>query len=214
MLPISQGYALLILRSKGQRPRSRDMVNYKWFPDYNWLCNQPTVMKLHTHAPHESRMCPIDFEVQRWRSWGNDDWKCFLDWNWLCNQHETVIWNFIHLLPMSQGCALLISGSKGQRSRSWRISVWKRFLDHKWLCNPYPLMIMKLHTPSPYKWRMCLIDFGVQGLWLLGIENSKGCSMLIQRVFATRLYASLIQPLQFTCNFIICIADLIWFAEK
>ena len=34
-------------------------------------------------------------------------------------------WNFIHLLPMSQGCALLILGSKGQRSRSWRMVIWK-----------------------------------------------------------------------------------------
>ena len=46
-------------------------------------------------------------------------------------------WNFIHLLPMSQGCALLILGSKGQRSRSWIIDVWKWFPDHNWLCNPY-----------------------------------------------------------------------------
>ena len=46
-------------------------------------------------------------------------------------------WNFIHLLPMSQGYALLILGSKGQRSRSWIIDVWKWFPDHNWLCNPY-----------------------------------------------------------------------------
>ena len=31
---------------------------------------------------------------------------------------------------------------------------------------------------------MCLIDFGVKGLGLLGIENSQGCSMFIQRDFA------------------------------
>ena len=28
-------------------------------------------------------------------------------------------WNFIHLLPMSQGCALLILGSKGQGHGAW-----------------------------------------------------------------------------------------------
>ena len=42
---------------------------------------------------------------------------------------------------------------------------------------------------------MCLIDFGVKGLGLLGIEIRQGCSMFIQRVFATRLFASLMHPL-------------------
>ena len=54
---------------------------------------------------------------------------------------------------------------------------------------------MKLHTPAPYESRMCLNDLEVKGLGLLGIENSQGCSMLIQRVFATRIFASLMQPL-------------------
>ena len=69
-------------------------------------------------------------------------------------------WNFIHLLPMSQGCALLILGSKGQRSRSWIIDVWKWFPDHNWLCNQP--MIMKLHTLTHHESRMCPIDFGVK----------------------------------------------------
>ena len=42
-------------------------------------------MKLHTLAPHESRMCPVDFEVKRSRSCGVGDWKWFPDHNWLCN---------------------------------------------------------------------------------------------------------------------------------
>ena len=65
LLTMSQGCALLILRSKGQRSRSWHMVIWKWFPDDNWLCNQPMIMKLHTLTHHESRMCPIDFEVKR-----------------------------------------------------------------------------------------------------------------------------------------------------
>ena len=44
-------------------------------------------------------------------------------------------WNFIHLLTMSQGCALLILRSKGQRSRSWCMVIWKWFPDDNWLCN-------------------------------------------------------------------------------
>ena len=65
LLPMSQGCALLILGSKGQRSRSWRMVIWKWFPGDNWLCNQPMIMKLHTLTHHESRMRPIDFEVKR-----------------------------------------------------------------------------------------------------------------------------------------------------
>ena len=58
-------------------------------------------------------------------------------------------WNFIHLLTMSQGCALLILRSKGQRSRSWRMVIWKWFPDDNWLC--YQPMMMKLHTLTPHE---------------------------------------------------------------
>ena len=56
-------------------------------------------------------------------------------------------------------------------------------------------MIMKLHTPAPYESRMCLIVFGVKRFGLFEIENSQECSMFIQRVFATRLFESLMHPL-------------------
>ena len=96
---------------------------WKWFPDDNWLCNQPMIMKLHTLTHHESRMRPIDFEV---KGQGHGAW---LFENGFRTITDSVInlwsWNFIHLLPMSQGCALLILGSKGQRSRSWRMVIWK-----------------------------------------------------------------------------------------
>ena len=62
------------------------MVIWKWFPDDNWLCNQPMIMKLHTLTHRESRMRLIDFEVQRSRSWRMVIWKWFPDDNWLCNQ--------------------------------------------------------------------------------------------------------------------------------
>ena len=201
---MSQGCALLILGSKGQRSRSWRMVIWKWFPDDNWLCNQPMIMKLHTLTHHESRMRPIDFEVQRSRSWRMVIWKWFPDDNWLYNQpmimklhtlthHESRMrpidfevkgqghgawlfengfrtitdsvinlwsWNFIHLLTMSQGCALLILRSKGQRSRSWRMVIWKWFPDDNWLCNQP--MIMKLHTLTHHESRMRPIDFEVK----------------------------------------------------
>ena len=88
LLTMSQGCALLILRSKGQRSRSWCMVIWKWFPDDNWLCNQPMIMKLHTLTHHESRMRPIDFEVKRSKVkvMVMVIWKWFPDDNWLCNQ--------------------------------------------------------------------------------------------------------------------------------
>ena len=65
LLPMSQWCALFILRSKCQRSRSWSMVNCKWFPDYNWLCNQAMIMKLRTLTPNKLRMRPIDFDVKR-----------------------------------------------------------------------------------------------------------------------------------------------------
>ena len=89
MLPMSQGCALFISGSKGQRSRSWGIDDWKWFPDHNWLCNPPitSIMKLHALAPHESRMCPLvsGSKGQRSRSWGIDDWKHFPDHNWPCN---------------------------------------------------------------------------------------------------------------------------------
>ena len=49
--------------------------------------------------------------------------------------------NFIQRLPMSRGCALLISRWKGQRSRSQCIDNWKWFMS----------------------WRMCPIDLVSKG---------------------------------------------------
>ena len=54
-------------------------------------------------------------------------------------------------------------------------------------------MIMKRHALSPYVpyW------FWGQGhgVPVLGIENNQGYSIFIQRVFTTRLFASLVHPL-------------------
>ena len=154
---MSQGCTMLILRSKGQRLRSWGMVNYKCLLDYNWLCNQPMIMKLHTLTPHESRMHPADFEVK-----GQGHGAMMIE-NGFRAITDTVIhlwsWNFIRLLPWVKDVPYWF---RGQRSRSWGISDWKQFLDHNWLCNP-PI-IMKLHTPAPYESRMCLINFGVKVL--------------------------------------------------
>ena len=68
-------------------------------------------------------------------------------------------WYFIQRLPMSKGCVLLISGSKGKRSRSQCIDYWKWFMLHN--CFPFT-PIMKLHTKTPHELRMCPIDLGAK----------------------------------------------------
>ena len=58
---MSQGCVLLILGSKGQGHGLSMFENgFRTITD----CNPPMIMKLHTLAPHESRMCPIDFGVK------------------------------------------------------------------------------------------------------------------------------------------------------
>ena len=156
LLTMSQGCALLILRSKGQRSRSWRMVIWKWFPDDNWLYNQPMIMKLHTLTHHESRMRPIDFEVQRSRSWRMVIWKWFPDDNWLCNQPMIMK---LHTLTHHESRMCPID-FEDKRSRSWRMVIWKWFPDDNWLCNQP--MIMKLHTLTHHESRMRPIDFEVK----------------------------------------------------
>ena len=72
------------------------------------------VTKLHRHIPHVSRMCPIDFRVKRsgqGHSAGISE-NCFK----CITAFPLHLWshNFTYRLFMSQGCALLISRSKGQ----------------------------------------------------------------------------------------------------
>ena len=47
------------------------------FPAHNCFPFTPIIMKLHMQTPHESRMCPIDFEVKRSRSQCMNYWKWF-----------------------------------------------------------------------------------------------------------------------------------------
>ena len=119
MLPMSQGCTLLILRSKGQRSRSWGLVNCKWFPDYNWLCKSTYVHETsYTYSPWV-KDTPYWIWGQKVKGQGHGAWLIV---NGFLTITDSVInlwsWNFIHMLPMSQGCTLLILRSKGQRSRS------------------------------------------------------------------------------------------------
>ena len=138
---MSQGCALLILRSKGQRSRSWRMVispppvKPEGTIGLHSVC-QSVRQSVCLSVRHTSFRTITDYVINLWS------------------------WNFIHLLTMSQGCALLILRSKGQRSRSWRMVIWKWFPDDNWLCNQP--MIMKLHTLTHHESRMCPIDFDVK----------------------------------------------------
>ena len=96
------------------------------FRTINWLYNQPMIMKTsYTYSPWV-KDAPYWFWGQKVKGQGHGAW---LFENGFRTITDSVInlwsWNFIHLLPMSQGCALLILGSKGQWSRSWRMVIWK-----------------------------------------------------------------------------------------
>ena len=128
-------------------------------------CNPP--MKLHTPAPYESRMCPIDFGVkkdERYRTLVIEQW--FPDHNWLCN--PPMIMKFHALAPYESRMPYCLTC---QRCSSWGMYDWKWFLNLSPLCNPP--MIMKLHTTAPSESRMCPIDLGskVMGYLELKIVN-------------------------------------------
>ena len=152
---MSQRCALLILGSKGQRSRSWRMVIWKWsteimVADLNLLGSVGGPVLLQQYFQYAFICCPYMLPL--------------LFENGFRTITDSIInlwsWNFIHLLTMSQGCALLILRSKGQRSRSWRMVIWKWFPDDNWLCNQP--MIMKLHTLTHHESRMCPIDFEVK----------------------------------------------------
>ena len=114
---MSQGCALLILRSKGQRSRSLRMVIWKWFPDDNWLCNQPMIMKLHTLTPHESRMCPIDFGVKR-------------------STVKVMAHGYLKMVHRNNGCRFEFVGVGGGPV------LLQQYFQYAFICCPYMLPLL------------------------------------------------------------------------
>ena len=117
LLTMSQGCALLILRSKGQRSRSWHMVIWKWFPDNNWLCNQPMIMKLHTLTPHESRMCPIDFGVKR-------------------STVKVMAHGYLKMVHRNNGCRFEFVGVGGGPV------LLQQYFQYAFICCPYMLPLL------------------------------------------------------------------------
>ena len=124
------------------------------------------IMKLHTKTPHEVRMCPMDFEV---KCQGHN---ALITENGLCCiialPFHLLSWNFIQRLPMSRGCALRVSGSKGQRSRSHCIDYLKWLLVYN--CFPFTSAFIELHTQIPSESRICPNDIGIKA-WRVWIRK-------------------------------------------
>ena len=127
---MSQGCALLILRSKGQRSRSWRMVIWKWFPDDNWLCNQPMIMKLHTLTPHESRMCPIDFGVKR-------------------STVKVMAHGYLKMVHRNNGCRFEFVGVGGGPV------LLQQYFQYAFICCPYMLPLLFHLIPNIISWHPC-----------------------------------------------------------
>ena len=220
---MSQGCALLILRSKGPRSRSWRMVIWKWFPDDNWLCNQPMIMKLHTLTPHEFVGVV----------WGPVLLQQYFQYAFICcpymlpllfeNGFRTITdsvinlwsWNFIHLLTMSQGCALLILRSKGQGHGAWLfengfrtitdsvINLWSwNFIHLLPMSQGCALLILGSKGQRSRSWRMVIwkwsTEIMVADLNLLGSVGTCIASAILSVCFyMLPLYVA---PLVSVCN--------------
>ena len=109
-------------------------------------------------TPHEPRICPINFEVQRSRSQCINNWKWFPAHN--CFPFTPIIMKLHMQTPHeSRMCPI---DFEVKRSRSQCINYWKWFPAHN--CFPFTPIIMKLHMQTPHESRMCPIDFEVKRL--------------------------------------------------
>ena len=187
LLPLSRGCALLISGPKGQGHgliviengvrTITDSVIRLW--SWNFI-----------HLLPMSQGCVL--LILRSRSWETDDWKQFPDYDWLYNL--PMIMKLHTPAPFeSRSCGdrvvkLLACGARGPGLDSrplhlnfqrlviscLQVAIWLKYRWNRRKSSIQP-------TNKRYESRMCLIDFGVKGLGLLGIESS----MFIQSVFAS-----------------------------
>ena len=148
---MSQGCALLILRSKGQRSRSwRMVIFWKWFPDDNWLCNQPMIMKLHNLTHHESRMCPIDFGVKR-------------------STVKVMAHGYLKMVHRNNGCRFEFVGVGGGPV------LLQQYFQYAFICCPYMLPLL-LHRWFHFRTVYLMKDgkaVNYNGSEIIGLINLK-----------------------------------------
>ena len=143
-LPMRQEWALSTSGSKGQRSRSQCIDYWKWLMLHNCFPFTSIIMKLHTKTPLELRVCPVDVRVK------GQGHNALIAENGFCCivalSSHLKSWIFTHRLPMSWGCALLMSGSKGQGHNAliiengfWRIIAFPVHLQSSNLTHRFPV---------------------------------------------------------------------------
>ena len=130
------------------------------FPAHNCFPFTPIIMKLHMQTPHESRMCPIDFEVQRSRSQCINYWKWFPAHN--CFPFTPIIMKLHMQTPHETRICPIDFEVK--RSKSQCINYWKLFPAHNYFL--FTPIIMKLHMQTPHESRMCLEKLSPRGVFV------------------------------------------------
>ena len=119
----------------------------------------PIIMKLHTQTPHESRMCSIDFGVERSRSQCIDYRKWFMLHNFFSftiiiiklhtqTTHESRMC-YIMKLHIKAELMMWTNDFWLQRSKSQYFGYWKCVMAHN--CFLFTSIIMKLHTQIPHE---------------------------------------------------------------
>ena len=132
---------------------------------HNCFPFKPIIIKLHTKNPLEGRMCPMD--VGRFMSW-----------------------IFTHRLSMNWGCAILMSGSKGQGHNALIIE------NGFWRITAFPLHLRSANFSHTFPMSQ---GYALMTLWVK--KNLGSLNLLPQGVFV-----SLGQPLMTT----ICQTVQIW----
>ena len=104
------------------------------FPAHNCFPITPIIMKLHMQTPHEARMCPIDFEVQRSRSQCINYWKWFPAHN--CFPFTPIIMK-LHMQTPHEARMCPID-----------FEVWKKInLDHNFWTKSDRALILHIFIP-------------------------------------------------------------------
>ena len=146
-----------------QRSTSKCIDNWKWFISHNCFPFTHIIMNFIQRLPMSGgcALLILGFKGEVHHASITENELCCI----IAFPLHVSSWDFIQIIHMSWVYVLLILGSKSQRSKSKCIDYWKWFTKcmlHN--CFPFTHIIMKLHTKTPYEFRMCLLDFGVQRL--------------------------------------------------
>ena len=126
---------------------------------FNWLCNPPLVIKLHTHAPNESSIhtCVLLILGSKSQMSRSCDW--WLKWfpNHTCTwlyRNSPLVMKLPTLAPHESRMCPFDFWVKSQRSRSCHIDDWSGFWIIADLSNSS--LVMELPTLASNESKMCV----------------------------------------------------------